>query len=56
MGFALQPMTAAEAQDALDALGAERDAEDREAAGREIAGREIAGREIAGREIAEEIR
>ena len=56
MGFALQPMTAAEAQDALDALGAERDAEDREAAGLEIAGREIAGREIAGREIAEEIR
>jgi hydrogenase expression/formation protein HypC len=32
MGFALQPMTAAEAQDALDALGAERKAEDAEAA------------------------
>ncbi|MGD0603341.1 MAG: HypC/HybG/HupF family hydrogenase formation chaperone [Streptosporangiaceae bacterium] len=38
MGFALQPMTAAEAQDALDALGAERDAEDREAEDREAAG------------------
>ena len=32
MGFALNVMTAAEAQDALDALGAERAAEDREAA------------------------
>jgi len=32
MGFALNAMTAAEAQDALDALGAERAAEDREAA------------------------
>ena len=32
MGFALSTMTAAEAQDALDALGAERTAEDREAA------------------------
>jgi len=32
MGFALSAMTPAEAQDALDALGAERDAEDREAA------------------------
>jgi len=32
MGFALSTMTAAEAQDALDALGAERAAEDREAA------------------------
>ena len=31
MGFALNTMTAAEAQDALDALGAERAAEDREA-------------------------
>jgi hypothetical protein len=38
MGFALQAMTAAEAQDALDALGAERAAEDREAAARETAG------------------
>jgi hydrogenase expression/formation protein HypC len=32
MGFALSAMTPAEAQDALDALGAERAAEDREAA------------------------
>src|SRR5881392_3276232 len=32
MGFALSVMTAAEAQDALDALGAEREAADREAA------------------------
>ena len=32
MGFALSVMTAAEAQDALDALGAEREAENREAA------------------------
>ena len=32
MGFALSAMTPAEAQDALDALGAEREAEDREAA------------------------
>ena len=32
MGFALSAMTPAEAQDALDALGAERSAEDREAA------------------------
>jgi len=32
MGFALSAMTPAEAQDALDALGAERGAEDREAA------------------------
>ena len=31
MGFALSVMTAAEAQDALDALGAEREAADREA-------------------------
>jgi hydrogenase expression/formation protein HypC len=31
MGFALQTMTAQEAQDALDALGAEREAADREA-------------------------
>ena len=35
MGFALNVMTAQEAQDALEALGAERKAEDREAAGRE---------------------
>jgi hydrogenase expression/formation protein HypC len=32
MGFALSAMTPAEARDALDALGAERAAEDREAA------------------------
>src|SRR6266700_311913 len=32
MGFALNTMTAEEARDALDALGAEREAEDREAA------------------------
>lgn len=32
MGFALSAMTPTEAQDALDALGAERAAEDREAA------------------------
>ena len=31
MGFALSAMTADEARDALDALGAEREAEDREA-------------------------
>ena len=31
MGFALQAMTAGEARDALDALGAEREAADREA-------------------------
>ena len=37
MGFALNTMTAAEAQDALDALGAERAAEDREAAAHEAA-------------------
>ena len=34
MGFALSAMTPAEAQDALDALGAEREAEDREEIGR----------------------
>src|SRR6266704_4943710 len=38
MGFALNVMTAAEAQDALDALGAEREAEDREAAALQAAG------------------
>jgi hydrogenase expression/formation protein HypC len=49
MGFALQAMTAAEAQDALDALGAERAAEDRDAAAaRETAARETAARETAG--------
>jgi hydrogenase expression/formation protein HypC len=40
MGFALQAMTAAEAQ---DALGAERAAEDRETEDREAADRETAG-------------
>jgi hydrogenase expression/formation protein HypC len=43
MGFALQAMTAAEAQDALGALGAERAAEDRETEDREAADRETAG-------------
>jgi hydrogenase expression/formation protein HypC len=37
MGFALNTMTAAEARDALDALGAEREAEDREAAAMQAA-------------------
>ena len=37
MGFALSTMTAAEAADAMAALGAEREAEDREAADREAA-------------------
>jgi hydrogenase expression/formation protein HypC len=40
MGFALNVMTPEEAADALDALGAEREAENREAAGRDAAGRE----------------
>ena len=35
MGFALQTMTAQEARDALDALGAEREAADREAGARQ---------------------
>jgi hydrogenase expression/formation protein HypC len=35
MGFALSAMTPQEAQDALDALGAEREAEDREVAARQ---------------------
>jgi hydrogenase expression/formation protein HypC len=43
MGFALSAMTADEARDALDALGAEREAEDQEAASRETASRESAG-------------
>jgi hydrogenase expression/formation protein HypC len=38
MGFALSTMTAAEAADAMAALGAEREAEDREAAAREANG------------------
>jgi len=37
MGFALSAMTPRQAQDALDALGAEREAEDREAAARQAA-------------------
>ena len=37
MGFALSTMTAEEARDALDALGAEREAEDREADARQKA-------------------
>jgi hydrogenase expression/formation protein HypC len=37
MGFALNTMTAAEAQDALDALAAERAAEDREVAAMQAA-------------------
>ena len=37
MGFALSAMTTEEARDALDALGAEREAADREAADREAA-------------------
>jgi hydrogenase expression/formation protein HypC len=45
MGFALSTMTAAEAQDALDALGAERAAE-RDAAGQE-AEREIGAMQAA---------
>jgi hydrogenase expression/formation protein HypC len=54
MGFALNVMTPEEAADALDALGAEREAEYREAAGRDAAaaGRDAAaaGRDAAGRE------
>jgi hydrogenase expression/formation protein HypC len=42
MGFALNVMTPEEAADALDALGAEREAENREAA---AAGHDAAGRE-----------
>ncbi len=37
MGFALNAMTAEEARDALDALGAEREAEDREVAAMQAA-------------------
>ena len=43
MGFALSTMTAAEAADAMAALGAEREAEDREAEDREAAAREANG-------------
>ena len=51
MGFALNVMTPEEAADAVDALGAEREAE-REAAGQDAAaaGRDAAGRDAAGRE------
>ena len=43
MGFALQTMTAEEARDALDALGAEREAADREADAPEAVAGGIAG-------------
>src|SRR5689334_14279938 len=46
MGFALSVMTAAEAQDALDALGAERQAEE-DAAERDAAERDAAERDAA---------
>jgi hydrogenase expression/formation protein HypC len=49
MGFALSAMTAEEARDALDALGAEREAEHQEAAGLEAA-RETVGHGTADRE------
>lgn len=62
MGFALQLMTAEEARDALDALGAEREAEDREAADLEAAvdgatreaaaAREAAAYEVVGHQTA----
>jgi len=48
MGFALSTMTAAEAADAMAALGAEREAEDREAEDREAEDQEAARREAAG--------
>ena len=44
MGFALSAMTAEEARDALDALGAEREAEDREADAIEQAAMDAIGR------------
>ena len=47
MGFALNVMTAQEAADALEALGAERKAEDREAGGREAGGREAEAMQAA---------
>jgi hydrogenase expression/formation protein HypC len=60
MGFALSAMTAEEARDALDALGAEREAEHQEAASLEAArgtvGRGTADREAVSRETAGGIR
>jgi len=47
MGFALNVMTAQEAADALDALGAEREAENREAAGRDAGSREVEAMQAA---------
>ena len=47
MGFALNVMTPEEAADALDALGAERAAEDREAAGRDAGSREVEAMQAA---------
>ena len=47
MGFALNVMTPEEAADALDALGAEREAENREAAGRDTGGREVEAMQAA---------
>src|SRR6266436_934113 len=47
MGFALNVMTAQEAQDAVAALGAEREAEDREAEDREAAEREVGALQAA---------
>ena len=50
MGFALSAMTADEARDALDALGAEREAEDQEAARLEAeAARKDAALELMGK-------
>ena len=62
MGFALQTMTAQEAQDALDALGAEREAADREAdaleaamnAAAQAAEEAMAAEAVAGEAMAEE--
>jgi hydrogenase expression/formation protein HypC len=47
MGFALNVMTPQEAADALEALGAERKAEDREAAGRDAGGRDAEAMQAA---------
>jgi hydrogenase expression/formation protein HypC len=66
MGFALQTMTAQEARDALDALGAEREAADREdaleaamdaaaqAAEEAMAREAVAGEAVAGKAMAAE--
>jgi len=62
MGFALQTMTAQEARDALDALGAEREAADREAdaleaamdAAAQAAEEAMAAEAVAGEAMAEE--